>query len=307
MNFYKAVFYLISKNVKIAVMVFFTFNLSNEIYSWKAKRHPVNKIRITSTMGETRGDHFHAGIDYADQQPVYPIDKGKIIYKRNYLDNPTIPMTGSGNFIILAVEQNYRVYYLHLKDNSLIKNKKKVNPENVIGTMGNTGRSTGNHLHLTIEDVKKKKIINPLAILPELRDKTKPQIKSFFVRIKNKIYGLKNKSVLNYRGKMELFSVSYDSYTHKTDQGNYIKHYGVKRITLKIDEKIHRDYDFSYFQISPEGLTLFPNYDFFDVCGNPFNIKFGEWVPSRSLHHFTVECEDIAGNYDKKTMAVYFR
>lgn len=116
---------------------------------------PLKKIKVTSPFG-MRNDPFtgkrrmHNGIDlHAWNDKVYAMFPG-VVKKVGYDER-------SGNFVILQ-HGDYTIAYCHL---SAIKLKigSRVHAHDVIGTTGNTGRSTGEHLHITCK--RNGKYVNP--------------------------------------------------------------------------------------------------------------------------------------------------
>jgi murein DD-endopeptidase MepM/ murein hydrolase activator NlpD len=117
--------------------------------------------RLTSRVGFrtdpfTRKRAYHAGIDVANRigTPVTAAQAGKVTYvgyKGNY-----------GKTIIIAHQQGYTTLYGHL-DKILVKRGQVIRQGERIGTVGNTGRSTGPHLHFEIHHYGK--ILDPLKIL----------------------------------------------------------------------------------------------------------------------------------------------
>jgi len=67
-----------------------------------------------------------------------------------------------GNFIIISHSEDYQTMYAHL-NRILVKNGSYVNQGTIIALSGNSGRSTGPHLHFSI--YKNKRAINPLEAL----------------------------------------------------------------------------------------------------------------------------------------------
>lgn len=60
----------------LSILVFALMSLS---FRW-----PVDAGRITSSFGESRGDHFHDGIDMVcPDDKIYPVDSGKLVYYRD--------------------------------------------------------------------------------------------------------------------------------------------------------------------------------------------------------------------------------
>lgn len=72
----------------------------------------------------------------------------------------------SGNYVILQ-HGDIAVSYCHLSKN-LIKKGSRVHAHEVIGISGNTGRSTGEHLHVTCK--MKGTYINPEIIFQYIRN-----------------------------------------------------------------------------------------------------------------------------------------
>ena len=106
---------------------------------------PLKRIKVTSPFG-MRKDPFtgklrmHNGIDlYARNDEVYAMFSG-VVRKVGYDKR-------SGNYVTLQ-HGDYTVSYCHLS-RVTVKEKTPVLAGDVVGITGNTGRSTGEHLHLT--------------------------------------------------------------------------------------------------------------------------------------------------------------
>ena len=87
---------------------------------------------------------FHTGIDLTARRgtPVYATGDG-IIIRADYSSG------GYGNIIIISHGFGYESYYAHLSK-ILVKPGQKVKRGDLIGLVGNTGRSTAPHLHYEI-------------------------------------------------------------------------------------------------------------------------------------------------------------
>lgn len=112
----------------------------------KYNRLPLKKLGITSTWEEhtsrgSRGQDF-GWFDYQGE-PIYSINDGTVMeINKN---------SSAGNYIWIKHEfANYDIWsrYLHIKDGSIkVKTGQKVTRGQEIANMGNTGNSTGTHLH----------------------------------------------------------------------------------------------------------------------------------------------------------------
>lgn len=145
----------------------------------EAERYP--EVRgLTSTFGESRGDHFHNGLDIAGLgDPIYPVADGYIVYGRRADDDPYMPEQGPGNYVFLYHGRGWWSGYYHLKHDPTLARRGQVGPESVIGRAGNTGHSGGAHLHFFIaqhDGTGGTRILNPLALLPRSTDDNPPVI-----------------------------------------------------------------------------------------------------------------------------------
>ncbi|MEF2967593.1 M23 family metallopeptidase [Paenibacillus sp. M1] len=122
---------------------------------------PTLSKRLTSNFGYrtdpfTGRASFHAGIDIAGKtgDPVYAAGAGKVIL--------TDKDSSHGNYIIVEHPGGLQSWYLHLSKISVSAGDTVTKGER-IGSLGNTGRSTGPHLHFEI--VKQDKPIDPMPYL----------------------------------------------------------------------------------------------------------------------------------------------
>ncbi len=115
---------------------------------------PVSGHRITSTMGKRWGT-MHNGIDMIGRSAIKAADNGvieQVIYSKS----------GLGNHVVINHKNGYKTVYGHMKSIS-VKKGQVVEKGEAIGVMGNTGHSTGTHLHFEIH--LNGKLKNPLNYL----------------------------------------------------------------------------------------------------------------------------------------------
>jgi len=108
-------------------------------------RPPVNSGTITSRFGENRAydQNRHTGTDIGLPigTPIYPVSWGTV-KETGYSDR-------GGHYIIISHFLGFESRYLHLNEINVIKGQ-KTDFQTVIGKSGNTGFSTGPHLHYEI-------------------------------------------------------------------------------------------------------------------------------------------------------------
>jgi murein DD-endopeptidase MepM/ murein hydrolase activator NlpD len=122
--------------------------------------YPV-RSRITSSFGWrtspiTGQRHYHAALDLAGMTGT-PVKAAMDAAVSTVGYNPTF-----GKFIILSHDGGYQSMYAHLSVVS-VKQGERVNQGAKIGEVGDTGLSTGPHLHFAV--YKNGRAINPLDLL----------------------------------------------------------------------------------------------------------------------------------------------
>ncbi|MFL5784554.1 MAG: LysM peptidoglycan-binding domain-containing M23 family metallopeptidase [Bacteriovoracaceae bacterium] len=120
-----------------------------------------NFYKVSSSFGSRWGRH-HDGIDIPAPKgtPVVAVDSGTVIYSDNGI-------RGYGNMIVLAHGDDVFTVYAHNSKNKVDKGE-KVKKGETIALIGNTGRSTGPHLHFEIRVKNKKR--DPARFLSQSDD-----------------------------------------------------------------------------------------------------------------------------------------
>ena len=149
-----------------------------------AMRLPLDTIRITSPFGMRRHPITgkmtqHHGVDYGAPvgTPVYAVAPGKVIEVKQ------TPL--GGKQVTINHADNTKTYYLHLNGYNVSVGT-AVSARQRIASVGNTGRSTGPHLHFGIKNPQGN-WLNPLKIkmiaTPQLDNKRMPRFKKQMAEI----------------------------------------------------------------------------------------------------------------------------
>jgi len=180
------------------IIIIFLFTNTAIFYSQKTATGFIlpldNNPIITGNYGEIRPNHFHAGLDFTtDPIKNLPI---KCVYD-GYVSRIKISSVGYGKALYITHPNGYVSVYAHQKKyayqiETYIQNQQKKLKQNeidvtlkphelifkkgdIIGYTGNTGGSTGPHLHFEIRHELSEIPINPLLIY-NIKDDIKPII-----------------------------------------------------------------------------------------------------------------------------------
>ena len=112
--------------------------------------------KVTQEFG-IRGMVKHAGIDISVPMgtPIRASNYGKVLYSGKEIK-------GFGNIIIIKHNQGFITIYAHNEINNVAEGE-KIERGQIIGRVGNTGRTSGSHLYFEIR--KNNRPINPRLLL----------------------------------------------------------------------------------------------------------------------------------------------
>lgn len=117
-----------------------------------------SKYRLSSTFGYrtdpfTKKTKLHSGVDFAMKpgNPVYSTGDGVV-------ESVSFEFFGYGNSIVIDHGFGYKTRYAHMKSISVVEGM-SVKRGECIGETGNTGRSSGPHLHYEV--IYKNRQVNP--------------------------------------------------------------------------------------------------------------------------------------------------
>lgn len=182
--------------IVLALLLFLSLNSQiGKPWAW-----PIDSpIVLTANYGELRPNHFHAGLDFATggqiNKPVYAAAEG-------YVSRIKVSSVGYGKCIYVTHPNNKVTVYAHLqsfglKTDVLVKREQEaqqnyeveilpspfsvlVRKGEILGMSGNTGGSTGPHLHFEIRDEKSETPLNPLLFY-RIADNSKPSVQALAI------------------------------------------------------------------------------------------------------------------------------
>ena len=297
---------------------------------------------ISGTFGEPRSSHFHLGIDIKTQGreglEVKSISSGSVSRIR-------ISLGGYGKAIYIDHPNKTTSVYAHLKKfapkiESYIKkfqyenetytiqkfpkkNQLLIEKGEVIGFSGNTGGSSGPHLHFEIREKKSQKPLNPLLYNLPVNDLVRPQLQKLFIfysqenAILNRIQPILLKRVndslyktamIETSGKIGIGIQMFDrqDYSYSRNgvystkvfvNGKIISHYKFDKLIINESKKLYQVIDYKNY--TQKRLKIFK---LFYKSGNKLNfmntlVDQGIFkVELGKSYQIIIEIEDFSGN-----------
>ena len=104
--------------------------------------------KVSSPFGKWRGNHKHQGIDIPMPAgtPIRAARNGVVSRTGN---NSTMGFRGYGNFVLMDHGGGVQTFYAHCLSVAVVQGQRVMQGQ-IIGYVGNTGRSTANHLHFEV-------------------------------------------------------------------------------------------------------------------------------------------------------------
>ncbi len=192
-------------------------------------------LYLSGNFGEIRSTHFHTGIDIKTQQEtglkVYAVYEG-------YISRINLQSGAYGKSLYITHTNGYVSVYAHLskfmpdveeyvKKNQYLRQSYEVNlfPEvnqfkvvrgQVVAYSGNTGRSSGPHLHFEIRDAKNQNPRNVLMYNFNIKDDIRPKIYNLAV------YPVDRYSLVNNMNRKLIIPVSGNNGLYKINNNGGI-------------------------------------------------------------------------------------
>ncbi len=200
------------------------------------------KIILSGTFAELRTNHFHSGIDIKTKGI-----EGLNVFSsaEGYVSRIKVSHFGYGKALYVTHPNGFTTVYAHLKKFSpkieeYVKSKQyeieeyeiqlfpkketlKINKSELIAFSGNTGGSSGPHLHFEIRDSKERPI-NPMLFGIKVDDSIKPSIYDLYAYPITKQSHVNGK---NKREKIKLLKLRNGDYTTPTIEADGLISFGV--------------------------------------------------------------------------------
>lgn len=178
-------------------------------------------VSLSSNFGEIRTDHFHSGLDLRTQGVT---GKEVVAAARGYVYRISISSGGFGKALYVRHPNGYSTVYGHLErftpeieeyvvsrqyeEKSFMvtlwppKERFSFEQGDIIAYSGNSGSSSGPHLHYEIRKTDGETPVNPLLFDFGVEDNIKPVIEKLVV------YPITKNTIINKRNKMLSLDVS---------------------------------------------------------------------------------------------------
>ena len=338
----------------ILISLFFNVSFFGQVdYKMVDFRSPLGiPLILSGNFAELRFNHFHTGLDIktngSENYRIYSVDTG-------FVSRINISHWGYGKAIYVDHPSGYTSVYAHLsrfpsKIESYLRKKQfeleketvtlypnsddlKVSRGEVIAYSGNTGGSSGPHLHFEIRETESEKPVNPMLFNFDIEDNLSPTIYHVkFYPIKNAlINGSANEKLIKVVGDNNNYTIQNSVSAsgliglgiHAIDKLNGASNKcGVYRISLFLDDELifeqvmnkldfntnryinaHKDYnEYKQHRRSIHKSYISENNEL-DIYKNIKNDGL-VMINEDRKYHFKYVLEDVSGNVSELTFSL---
>ena len=338
----------------ILTNLFFNVSFFGQVdYNMVDFRSPLGiPLILSGNFAELRLNHFHTGLDIktngSENYRIYSVDTG-------FVSRINISHWGYGKAIYVDHPSGYTSVYAHLsrfpsKIESYLRKKQfeleketvtlypnsddlKVSRGEVIAYSGNTGGSSGPHLHFEIRETESEKPVNPMLFNFDIEDNLSPTIYHVkFYPIKNAlINGSANEKLIKVVGDNNNYTIQNSVSAsgliglgiHTIDKLNGASNKcGVYRISLFLDDELifeqvmnkldfntnryinaHKDYnEYKQHRRSIHKSYISENNEL-DIYKNIKNDGL-VMINEDRKYHFKYVLEDVSGNVSELTFSL---
>ncbi len=306
------------------LLTFLLFIFISQVALSQNKSYPKNNfsppiklpITLSGSFAELRPNHFHSGIDIKigekEGEKVYSPFNGEV-------SRIKIQAFGGGKNLYIQHTNGYTTVYMHLQkfsykiekyvrnyqyekqtyefDINIPKGKLKIEKGELIAYAGNSGSSSGPHLHYEIRDSKTENIINPLHFGLNVADTTSPYISSILICPEgeySRIEGMREKQIfdsikdfdtIRVTNKISLGLKAFDK------ENDLSSNNGVYLYSIKVNDKSFWDFQIDEFSFSnSKYINACIDYEQYSTTGQRFLIT--KKLPNNNFPNFITYSND---------------
>jgi hypothetical protein len=256
-----------------------------------AMEWPVSELAPVRLFGQRSLGSIERGITFEKADTVHASGHGILLLtleQNRNMDN--FPGT-LGNSVILAHDDGLLSIYGNLGEIDRIREQVKIDSLSLIAITGQSGWGNSGDLLFQVVDTEKKNFLNPLMLLPSLKDTHGPSIKNVIaVSQQNQLYPFGSVKSIR-QGKYRLYADITDSVDKSSTPLSPF------RISVLINGSEYLTMPFEVLKQDKGRVFLYKSdFTFEKLYSDPERIYLGEITLTRGRSDISIIARDTAGN-----------
>ncbi|HUX50582.1 MAG TPA: M23 family metallopeptidase [Spirochaetia bacterium] len=259
-------------------------------YTWQ---WPLSPVVLVHTFGDNDSGRFRLGDALAGaDSKVESVSSGSVVYSFQSGGRTSVLPSVLGNFVVVQHPDGFRSIYSHLA--TVNPPSGNFGPGTILGSTGMSGIAQHAGLDLRIVDMKLHRMVNPMAVLPSVRDRLYPEVHGLYIHASGTPYTPMAEGIVVQPGRWEIAADIADQ-----GQGSQlpapVAPFG---LGLELDGKQITHISLEYISLKDGDLYIDRDHrwDFKALYRGPFLYNLGEVVLAAGPHTLRIRVSDFAGN-----------
>ncbi len=269
------------------------FCLFSSLIKPSAIQWPVQYTFLASSFLENyRGSAF-PGLIFSGYDSMRPYDYGEVIFRYSPEDYAALPPVGD-SMLVLEHENGFQSVYTHVGSDEIRGDRDRITSGEFLKSPGGEGETASCHFYIL--DALQNQLVNPLILLPAIRDTKPPVIESVLLIENGREYELDNGVSLPV-GAYRVFVRGVDNAGSGIRQSPYayfLYNLGVLQLERKLDAVIQKNHELAF----QDGTPLET------VFSKPGYLYLGDITLISGQSRLEVSLVDLAGNESTKAFDV---
>lgn len=271
----------------------FTICLTAAMYAspLAAFEWPVIPVNPAVLFGQRNGGIMSRGMAFSDADSVRAAGNGQILIvlekNRNFTGFPGT----LGNAVILVHDEGLATVYGNLETTDRLETEARLESQTVLAPAGSGAWGSAREMRFQVLDLANKTVLNPLMLLPALKDTKGPRIRNAVaVSETGQTYTLGTTKYVK-QGQYRLYADVSDNLENGTIE------YAPFRITVQVNGKEQLAMPFEIMK-SQDGAVFLsrPDFSFSKLYADPERIFLGAITFMRGKTDISLLARDFAGN-----------
>lgn len=252
---------------------------------------PVSEVNPVSFFGQRSDGIIERGIKFEKADSVRSAGYGKVLLTLEQNSNMSGFPGTLGNAVIIAHDDGLITIYGNLANLDQLSERVQIESQEILASPGNSGWGKPQNVFFQVVDSLKKTVLNPLLLLPSLKDTHGPSIREVIVLSSNNQISVLGSVKFVRQGKYRIYADITDTIDKSASMLSPF------RISVLVNGKEYLTIPFELMQENQGRLFLSSaEYYWETLYADPARMYLGDLSLTRGRSDISIIARDMAGN-----------